>query len=125
MSPRRLALVVALLTVTAPRDAGADPSPAEPMPTEHVRVTTGDAELHLLGGRVLVVPRLSHVLAPIAWDKLDAEVRRLQEAEVRLTAENESLRKTARSWQPGWKVVLGTLVAGAALGAYGTYRLLD
>lgn len=122
MSPRRLALVVALLTVTAPRDAGAEP---EPMPNEHVRVTTGDAELHLLGGRVLVVPQLSHVLAPIAWDKLDAEVRRLQEAEVRLTAENNSLRKTAKEWQPGWKVLLGTLVAGAALGGYGVYKLTD
>ncbi len=57
-----------------------------------------------------------------AWSMLDAETRRLQAQETVLTAENNSLRESARrmdaSWQPGWKTLTLTLLAGFAGGIY-------
>jgi len=49
---------------------------------------------------------------------LDAEMKRLQDQETRLSTENESLRKTAASWQPGWITLTTALVVGLAAGVY-------
>jgi hypothetical protein len=59
-----------------------------------------------------------YVVEPI-WNKLDEEMRRLQDAETRLAAENKSLRKSA-SEGPGWGTAAwigGALAAGFAAGA--------
>lgn len=114
-----LRVAVALIVLCAPRAAAADP---EPMPSPHLRLTSGDGVLHV-GDREVLVPHDSHVLAPDAWSALDAELHRLQDREVRLDAENHSLRDTAKSWQPGWKTLLGAVVAGISIGAYAAHRL--
>lgn len=67
-----------------------------------------------LDGRAVELPAGVLLPAP-AWARLDAEVRRLQEAEVRLAAENASLREAAGS--APLVVVAAALVVGLALGA--------
>lgn len=57
------------------------------------------------------------------WKRLDDELKRLQEAETRLRAENESFRKSAQEWQPGWKTLLGATLSGIAIGAYAYSKL--
>jgi hypothetical protein len=74
--------------------------------------------------RLFDLPVGTHVLEPPAWDKLDAETRRLQDAETRLTAENKSLRSQAgNGWRPGWKTLTTVFVVGTVLGAYGRSKL--
>jgi len=116
---RRLAVALtAALTITAPSVALGDP---EPLPTEHVVVRTEGATVVVPGEpspRIFGLPVGSHLLTPPSWERLDVEFKRLQEAETRLRAENDSFRKTAASWQPGWKILLTTLVVGVAGGVY-------
>ncbi len=71
--------------------------------------TEGGSDLHLPPGYFLDEP---------TFDRLDAETRRLQEAETRLTAENNSFRSTASSWHPGWYTAAGIILSGFALGWY-------
>ncbi len=63
--------------------------------------------LDLQPGRFLVEP---------LWQKQDEEFKRLQEQEIRLTAENKSLRKSAEEF-PWLPVSLGVAV-GIAVGTY-------
>ncbi len=51
-------------------------------------------------------------------DKLDGEVKRLQDAETRLKAENESLRDSSRHYFPGWTVFGAAFAAGLAGGIW-------
>lgn len=53
-----------------------------------------------------------------SWSMLDTELKRLQDAETRLTAENKSMRETTSGWQPGWISLSTALISGIALGAY-------
>lgn len=55
-----------------------------------------------------------YFLADPDWLKLDKEVKRLQESETRLKAENKVLADSL----PKWFTVAGAAVAGFALGAY-------
>lgn len=57
------------------------------------------------------------------FDKLDIEVRRLQDAEHRLRAENTSLRASATSWQPGWLTMLVIATSSVALTLYVEHKL--
>lgn len=95
-----------------------------PMPSGHLRLTTRDGEL-VVGDARVTIPVGAHVLDAPSWDLLDAEMRRLQELETRITAENRSLRETASSWQPGWRTMAITLAVGLAGGAYAYYRIAD
>lgn len=52
------------------------------------------------------------------WEALDVEMRRLQDQETRLSAENKSLRESAGSWQPGWYTLTATLLTGLVGGWY-------
>lgn len=111
----RLALVAVLL---APSPARADDVPG-PLPTERVRLTSGPGELLVPAiARRFALPVGTEILLPEAVTKLDVEIKRLQEAETRLSAENHSLRDTAKSWQPGWKTLLVTLATGISVGVY-------
>lgn len=56
-----------------------------------------------------------------SWTKIDAELRRLQEVETRITAENASLRESAQGWQPGWRV-LGIALASGFVGGLAAYH---
>lgn len=57
------------------------------------------------------------------WSDVDAEFRRLQDAETRLAAENKYMREKVGGWQPGWKTLAAALLTGVALGAYGYSKL--
>lgn len=63
-----------------------------------------------------IVLQPGRFLDETAWGELDMEVRRLQDLETRLTAENAFMRKTVHGWVPGWKVVAGTFVSGFIAG---------
>lgn len=45
---------------------------------------------------------------------LDAELKRQQDLTTRLTAENASFRAQAPGWQPGWKSITLSILAGMA-----------
>lgn len=59
-----------------------------------------------------------HFVDTGSWDKLDAELRRSQNAETGLRAENKSLRTAVSGWTPGWKTITAALVVGLAGGIY-------
>jgi hypothetical protein len=73
--------------------------------------------VHTDGGNDLRLPPGYYLDEP-NWNKLDLEVRRLQDQETRLTAENHSLRTSLGGWQPGWKTLSGALLLGIAAGFY-------
>lgn len=55
------------------------------------------------------------------WQNLDAEVKRLQDQETRLKAENKSLRESFEGWSPGWFTVTIAILVGAGAGIGGYY----
>lgn len=116
MRIRTAVLVIALVLTAAPR-ATAEPV-ADDLPSTHVRLVTGPGELRLPSGKIYAIPQDSHIVTGEAWSMLDAEFRRLQEQEVRLTAENRSFRESADAWTPGWMSLTLTLAVGVALGWY-------
>lgn len=59
-----------------------------------------------------------HFIDQHGWSKLDTELRRSQDAETGLRAENKTLRESLSGWTPGWKVLAGALVVGLAGGIY-------
>lgn len=109
------------------RDAQTDEPEAVPMPSGHLLLKTGDATLRAPDGRLITIPLGSHVYDAPTWALLDDTVRDLQEDQVRLTAENKSLRQStqdmADSWSPGWKILLGAVLVGASGGWYLHSRL--
>lgn len=112
----RCAAVVLLLCIAS--GVAADPAPA-PAPTVVDKPTQllSPSTITTDGGSVLRAPPGRFVPEP-AWSELDTEMKRLQDVETRLTAENNSFRATAASWQPGWYTLLGTLATGIAAGIY-------
>lgn len=116
---RRRPLVVVAVLLLATRVASGDPTPtAVPDP---IPAPTG--VLSMRNPTVLEVPSGKRLTLPAGrfypdpdFAKLDTELRRLQDAETRLTAENVSLRATASTWQPGWKTIATVLVTGFAGG---------
>lgn len=108
---RSLALVVALVVTLLAASATAGPLPPPIEVTEEVtlKADTGE-ELRVPPGRYLPEP---------TWHALDLEMRRLQDAETRLAAENQSLRSSLDEG-PGWGtwVTIGlALAAGIGVGA--------
>jgi hypothetical protein len=107
----RVATVTLTLLGLAAR-AAADPTPV----TGHVQLSSG-ATCRTDGGSDIRLP-VGHFLDEPVWAKLDAETKRLQTVEVRLTAENASLKASAASWQPGWYTLAGAFAAGIATTLY-------
>lgn len=116
---KRIAVVAVLLVgLTWPATAYADPivfAAGEPL---NIRIT-GASTLTTDAGSVVRLPEGVHVVGEPEWQVLDLEIRRLQDAETRLTAQNDSLRATPSpsSW---WGVVgFGVgLIAGIVVGAW-------
>lgn len=127
----KIAAAVVLGVVAWSATSAADPTECPPtpasvaMPTPHLRLTSGPGTLIAPSGLHITIPQYSHVLDGPSWDKLDAEVSRLQAAETSLTAENGSLKSSVESpWAwPGYKFVVAALVVGALGGAYAYHEL--
>lgn len=116
MSHRKLSALIIATLVLRPVVAEADP---QPMPTEQITLRSGEGELCLkVTGKCFTIPQMSRVLAPPAADRVDAELRRLQDAETRLAAENKHMRERVSGWSPGWKTLAVTMLTGIATGVY-------
>lgn len=109
MKRRMLAVAVVLTTVTA-REASGD---IYHLKTPSTVTTEGGSTLKLPPG---------FFLDEKAWLKRDLEMKRLQGQEIRLGAENKSLRKSASSSTPMWFTTL-TFAVGAFTG-FVTYQIV-
>lgn len=115
---RRAALVTGLLVLGLAREVHADDAPPAALaPVEidlskplHFRLSP---TITSAGGRILVPPP-GYYIADADFARLDAELRRAQDAETRLSAENLSLRASARE-SGGLRPVL--VIAGLAFAA--------
>lgn len=123
---RRTAAAAVLGALLAAAPSAADPA-SVPTPTADsafdpaiVAVTPdlskpvqllSDSVVKTDGGSVLHLPPGRYYRENV-WAALDAELRRLQDAETSLTAQNASLRNSLNSWQPGWWTLL-TVACGA------------
>lgn len=102
----RARVLLAALVILATSRAAAEPV--------HLHMRT-PSTVTTEGGTTRQLPP-GYFLDEDSYGKLDTEMRRLQDQETRLGAENRSLKGTLSSWQPGWLVVVGAVVGGVALG---------
>ncbi len=126
MSPRRLALLsVATLVLVSPIRAAGDPVDARlPLLTlPGPRTLCKPAELATDPPVCRELPPGRFVDEP-AWTALDLELRRLQTKEIRIDAENASLRASADGWQPGWRTLAVAFVTGVA-GGFAVYHYIN
>lgn len=119
MPHRRFAVVLALVLLLASTSATADP-----LPTTHVQTE----EPRLLCVPPMPVTRCREIppgrfVDEGTWGRLDAELRRSQDAETRLQAENRKLRDSVSGWSPGWRTLAAVFVVGVAGGAYAARKL--
>ncbi len=105
--------LTALILAAMSGVAHGDPAPA-PSGFLHMRTPS---TVHTDGGSDLKLPP-GYFMDEPTYDKLDAEQRRLQDAELRLTVENKSMRQSLAGWQPGWYMIAGFVVTSLAAGWY-------
>lgn len=99
----RIVFVLVVAGALASRSAASDP-------ILHLKTPS---EVHTQGGTNLTLPPGYFIDEPTFKEK-DGELRRLQEGETRLKAENESLRKSARKSPWDWKIISAAFAAGCA-----------
>ncbi len=114
--PRLCAVTAALVTFLLTTSAAADGAPVEAPPTPHLQLTTPMLLTRNDGATRMLPP--GHFFDNPAYDKIEKEIKRLQDQETRLTAENFSLRKATEGWTPGWKTVASVFVTGVTIGIY-------
>lgn len=110
MKRRALALVCGVLTFIACNRVMADPLP---LPSPHVRLTNpGTLETN---NKFYLIPQGSHILDEDTFLTVEREMKRLQEQETRLRAENKVLTEDSGgvSWPTLVIVGLGALALGA------------
>jgi hypothetical protein len=99
MTPRRLAVCIVVALMLLSDNVLAD----APLPNGHVTLKTGEGQLVAPNGTTYTLPVGSHILDGTTWEKLDVEVRRLQDKETRLDAENKSLKDSLQATpKMGW-----------------------
>lgn len=112
-----LVAAVFLASATAAADPEPAPAPVTPDLSKPLQLLS-DSVVRTDGGSVLRLPP-GRFLTEDLWGKLDAELRRLQTAEVRLTAENASYKASlSTGWQPGWWTLLSVVAGAGATGWY-------
>lgn len=113
--PVTVAVLLALTT-----RAAADPSTYVPCPDD-------TCYLHIVSNSSLYTDTSDDVQLRLppgwfvdegTWGRMDAEQKRLQDVETRLSAENRTLRTALDGWQPGWMTLSTALVVGLAAGIY-------
>lgn len=109
MSARKIAACVAVAIICYASEAGADETSALRFRTPARCTTEGGSTVDLAPGRYLPEP---------TWTALDLEVRRLQDVETRLSAENAVLRQNAEPHRSTWILAGLALAAGIGVGVY-------
>ncbi len=120
-----IAICVAVAVLCFNTDAWSD----EPVTPTEPTVIAIDEPIHLLKPSTLVTENGTNLKLPVGYflpdrhyDALNVEVVRLQDAETRLTAENDSLREAAERPGAGLKTValaVGvSLIVGMGLGLW-------
>lgn len=94
------------------------------------RALADDEIVHLKSGIAGTTPKGVELTLPPGYfipdevfGKLDVEMKRLQDVETRLKAENASFRASAKDWQPAWWALGAALVTGFSAGIYVGYKL--
>ncbi len=119
MKPRRVALAVALIVFLTGGTSDADPqTPCVPSDPCHLHMRDG-GEVTTPNGIYTLPP--GHFFDDPTWNMVDEELKRLQDQEHRLGAENKSLRESLGGWRPGWLTVTSFLLLGVAGGVGGYY----
>lgn len=128
----RLTVAAALAVSFVARTVAAEPCATQPATTPcPVPADPPPAGFwHVVVPWTLVTPEGTHLQFPPAfifneakYSALDTEMKRLQDAETRLTAENAALKKDVEGWQPGWYTLGAAALAGIALGWYAHDKL--
>ncbi len=104
MTNRRRTILLVALLLTLPERTDAEPLHIK---TPSSVTTDGGSSLRLPPGYFLEEP---------VWSALDTEMKRLQEREIRLNAENRSLRDSAKEISFGWYALGAVIVAGFTAG---------
>lgn len=111
----KAAVAVAVLVALTPRALAQPVAEPEVMPSAHLWMRSGAGILHL-DERLFIIPVDSHVLTGTKWEELEIEKRRLQEQEIRLTAENKSLTNSAD--EVPWRIIALGVAVGLVTGVY-------
>lgn len=112
--------LIAFLTVMLTATAAAEPvSPCTAGEPCHLRMRD-PSTLHTYKGDVFKLPPGRFLDEP-TFDMLDDEFKRLQDQETRLTAENESYKKSMAGWKPGWLTLTIATLSGVASGISAYY----
>jgi hypothetical protein len=104
MSRKCCAIATALLVIFLARSAAGEPLRLRSPSTVK---TDGASELRLPPG---------YFLEESDWNRLDLEVKRLQDAETRLTVENKTLTDGRPGAWAGWETVAGAFLLGTFAG---------
>lgn len=107
---------------TAPAPAPSAPAVAPAPPAASRWHVATPWTLTLSNGSAFTMPP-AYILPDAVWNDLDAEMKRLQDEDTRLTSENQSLTTSLSSWQPGWKTLAVAVIGGVALGWYAHSKL--
>ena len=116
----RRALALGVVLVLASR-AAADTGSGSELDTSNLHLATSSTVI-TDGGTSLRLPP-GYFLDESKHGQVDAEFKRLQDQETRLTAANGSLLKSASGFTPGWMAAVAAFVVGGAVGAYLEHRL--
>lgn len=101
----KVAVLIAVILVLLPSDAISEP----------VRFKNGAVCTTAAGNRVDLTPK-SVAFTDTEYSALDVEMKRLQDAETRLKAENTSLRKSDVTGRGTLYAIGGALVTGLGVG---------
>ncbi len=92
------------------------------------RVTAEPAHIVTDEPRIICIPPAPSVTCRVlppghfidgeSWIKLDTELKRSQNSETSLRAQNDYLRQELKGWSPGWKTLTAAIIVGLAGGVY-------
>ena len=131
MIHHRLGIVVTLgLLGFAPNVAAADPvtpppvtAPVVPPAMDPLPGFTVPTHIHSSssvttdGGSTLRLPP-GYFMDEPSWDNLNVQVKKLQDLDTNLTAQNQAMQSSLSGWSPGWRTLAVAVVTGVALGVY-------
>ncbi len=121
MSQRRsiCALVIVLLLGMTRKVAAEPVNPCTPSEPCHLRMRE-DTTLTKDNGQQYRLPPGRFFDEP-TFQELDTELKRLQNQETRLSAENKSLMESLDTWRPGWLAITTAVLVGIGGGVGGYY----